>query len=48
VSEKPPSSENRRRVAGTGALVALVIVIAVLVILFAVPVFIVIAYLVAL
>ena len=48
MSEKLPSPENRRRVAGTGALVALVIVFAVLVVLVAVPAFIVIAYLVAL
>jgi lipopolysaccharide/colanic/teichoic acid biosynthesis glycosyltransferase len=48
LSEKPPSPENRRRVAGTGAIVALVIVVAVLAILVAAPVFVVIAYLIAL
>lgn len=48
MNETPPSPENRCKVAETGALVAVVIVIAVLVVLLAVPAFIVVAYLVAL
>ncbi|PYE20848.1 hypothetical protein DFR67_101239 [Williamsia limnetica] len=48
MNETPPSPENRCKVAGTGAFVAVVIVIAVLVVVLAVPAFIVVAYLVAL